>query len=146
MPPGAREAWAPPELVHLYRKEIEEKVIGDPGFHSLWGFFSGSSPKARDHGRRMQDLGDERLRDMDASGIDMQVVSLTSPGVQIFDPATATSLARRFNDELGEAIARHPSRYVGLAAFSPLDPANAAKELERAERALASGEAQALIE
>lgn len=129
---ATEEAWAPPELVRLYRKEIEEKAIGDPGFHSLWGFFSGSSQKAKDHARRIQDLDDERIRDMDSSGIDMQVVSLTSPGVQIFDPATATSLATRFNDELAEGIARHPSRYVGLAAFSPLDPSNAAKELERA--------------
>lgn len=133
---ATEEAWAPPELMRLYRKEIEEKAIGDPGFHSLWGFFSGNSPKARDHGRRIQDLGDERIRDMDGSGIDIQVVSLASPGVQIFDPATATSLSQRFNDELAEGIARHPSRFVGLAAFSPLDPKNAAKELERAVRKL----------
>jgi len=129
---ATEEAWAPPELIRLYRKALEEKTVTDPGFQSLWGFFSGDSRKAKDHGRRMQDLDDERLRDMDGSGIDMQVVSLTSPGVQIFDPATATSLSTRFNDELAEGIARHPARYVGLAAFSPLDPKNAAKELERA--------------
>ncbi len=133
---ATEEAWAPPELIRLYRKEIEEKAIGDPGFHSLWGFFSGTTEKAKAHGRRIQSLDDERIRDMDDSGIDMQVVSLTSPGVQIFDPATATALAVRFNDELAEGIARHPTRYVGLAAFSPLDPGNAAKELERAVKKL----------
>jgi 2,3-dihydroxybenzoate decarboxylase len=133
---ATEEAWAPAEMIRLYRKEIEEKAIGDPGFHSLWGFFSGTSQKAQDHGRRIQNLDDERLRDMDNSGIDIAVVSLTSPGVQLFDPATATSLAERFNDELAEGIARHPTRYVGLAAFSPLDPANAAKELERAVKKL----------
>ena len=133
---AAEEAWAPSELIRLYRKEIEEKTINDPGFQSLWGFFSGQSQKAIDHGRRMQDLDDERLRDMDNSGIDIAVLSLTSPGVQIFDPATATSLATRFNDELAEGVARHPDRYVALASFSPLDPANAAKELERAVKKL----------
>jgi 5-carboxyvanillate decarboxylase len=133
---ATEEAWAPEELIRLYRKEIEEKAVGDPGFHSLWGFFSGSSQKAKDHGRRIQNLDDERLTDMDNSGIDTAVLSLTSPGVQIFDPATATSLAERFNDELAEGIARHPTRYVGLAAFSPLDPTNAAKELERAVKKL----------
>ncbi|MCT7374121.1 amidohydrolase family protein [Chelativorans salis] len=133
---AAEEAWAPAELIRLYRKEIEEKAVADPGFHSLWGFFSGASEKAQAHNRRIQDLGEERIRDMDDSGIDIQVVSLTSPGVQIFDPATATSLAERFNDELAEGIARHPDRFVGLAAFSPLDPANAAKELERSVKKL----------
>jgi 5-carboxyvanillate decarboxylase len=129
---AAEEAWASPELIRLYRKEIEEKTIGDPGFHSLWGFFSGDSPKAKDHSRRIQDLDEERLKDMDDSGIDIAVLSLTSPGVQIFEPSEASVLATRFNDELAEGIARHPDRYVGLAAFSPLDPTNAAKEIERA--------------
>jgi 2,3-dihydroxybenzoate decarboxylase len=133
---ATEEAWGPEELIRLYRKEIEEKTIGDPGFHSLWGFFSGDSEKAQAHNRRIQNLDDERLKDMDDSGIDIAVLSLTSPGVQIFDPATATSLATRFNDELAEGIARHPDRYVGLAAFSPLDPANAAKELERSVKKL----------
>jgi 5-carboxyvanillate decarboxylase len=133
---ATEEAWAPAELIRLFRKEIEEKKVDDPGFHSLWGFFSGDSEKARAHNRRIQDLDGERLKDMDDSGIDIAVVSLTAPGVQLFDPATATSLSERFNDELAEGIARHPDRYVGLAAFSPLDPGNAAKELERAVRKL----------
>jgi 2,3-dihydroxybenzoate decarboxylase len=133
---ATEEAWAPPEMIRLFMKELEEKKINDPGFHSLWGFFGGASQKAQDLARRVQDIDDERIRDMDESGIDMQVVSLTSPGVQLFDPATATSLAERFNDELAEGIARHPDRFVGLAAFSPLDPSNAAKELERGVRKL----------
>ena len=128
---ATEEAWAPPELVRLFRKEIEEKNIDDPGFHSLWGFFAGTSEKARAHARRIEDLGEIRIKDMDDSGIDIQVVSLTAPGVQLFDPVTATSLAERCNDELAEGIARNPDRFVGLAAFSPLDPKNAAKELER---------------
>jgi 2,3-dihydroxybenzoate decarboxylase len=69
---------------------------------------------------------------MDATGIDLQILSLTSPGVQIFDAATATSLARSANDQLAEAVAAHPDRYAGLAAIAPQDPAAAAKELERA--------------
>jgi len=133
---ATEEAWASPELIRLYRKEIEDKTIGDPGFRSLWGFFSGDSQKARDHNRRIRDLDSERLKDMDDSGIDIAVLSLTSPGVQIFEPVEASALSVRFNDELAEGIARHPGRYVGLAAFSPLDPANASKELERAVKKL----------
>ncbi|RYG16209.1 hydrolase, partial [bacterium] len=38
----------------------------------------------------LQDLGELRLRDMDDNGVDMQVLSLTAPGVQLFDADTAT--------------------------------------------------------
>jgi 2,3-dihydroxybenzoate decarboxylase len=56
--------------------------------------------------------------------------------VQIFDAATAASLARAANDELAAAIAAHPTRFAGLAAIAPQDPATAARELERGVRAL----------
>ncbi|HVJ29135.1 MAG TPA: amidohydrolase family protein, partial [Gammaproteobacteria bacterium] len=73
---------------------------------------------------------------MDATGIDMQILSVTSPGVQIFDAATGTALARAINDELAAAIQLHPTRYAGLAAIAPQDPKAAATELERGVRAL----------
>lgn len=128
---ATEEAWLTQEIMALYKKEIAERNINDPGFNQLWGFFAGDSELARNQQRRIQSLDDERLADMDASGIDMAVLSLGSPGVQLFDPATASALAADSNDQLAEAIARHPDRYVGLAAFSPLDTDSAAKELER---------------
>jgi 5-carboxyvanillate decarboxylase len=128
---ATEEAWLTPEIMALYKKEIAEKNINDPGFHQLWGFFAGEHELARNQQRRIQSLGEERLADMDASGIDIAVLSLGSPGVQLFDAATATTLAADSNDQLAEAITRHPDRFVGLAAFSPLDTDNAAKELER---------------
>jgi len=68
---------------------------------------------------------------MDELGIHKQVLSLTSPGVQVFEAASANSLAIESNDELAEAIARFPARLAGLAAVAPQDPAAAAKEIER---------------
>lgn len=134
---ATEEAWLPPEIMTLYLKGLEDGSISDPGFRTLWGFFaSGSTEKARAHSRRIQTLGAERIADMDASGIDMQVVSLSAPGVQVFDPAQATALARSANDQLAEGIAANPSRYIGLAAFSPLDIGEAEKELERGVRKL----------
>ena len=128
---ATEEAWLPPSMMAAYKKEIVEKNINDPGFNQLWGFFAGESDMAQNQQRRITSLGEERLRDMDASGIDIAVLALGSPGVQIFDPKDATAMAADANDEMAEGIARHPDRYVGLAAFSPLDPENAAKELER---------------
>jgi 5-carboxyvanillate decarboxylase len=130
---AAEEAWAPGELLERYRRLLEEKPGSwDPGFRSLWGFFLGAKPRATALVRRIQDLDDERLRDMDATGIALQLVFLTAPGVQVFDAATAVSLARDTNDQLVQSIRKHPGRYAGLAAIAPQDPASAAKELERA--------------
>ncbi|HKH91743.1 MAG TPA: amidohydrolase family protein [Gemmatimonadaceae bacterium] len=72
---------------------------------------------------------------MDAAGIDVQILSQSAPGVQIFAPIAA-ALARESNDQLADAVRRHPTRFAGLAAVAPQDPASAAKEMERAVRTL----------
>jgi 5-carboxyvanillate decarboxylase len=76
------------------------------------------------------DVGPARLADMDAAGISMQVLS-TGPGVEEFDVATGTALARDINDELAETVRKHPDRYAGLAGLAYGDPEAAARELER---------------
>ncbi|HVJ10445.1 MAG TPA: amidohydrolase family protein [Burkholderiales bacterium] len=129
---AAEEAWAPPTILAQYRKLLAEKPVSwDPGFHSLWGFFSGATPRATQLVARIQDLGAQRIADMDASGIAKQIVFLTAPGVQVFDAPLGTSLARDANDELIEGIRKHPTRYAALAAIAPHDPRNAVKELQR---------------
>lgn len=129
---AAEEAWLPQEIMDLYVQALDDKSIDDPGFQSLWGFFGRSqTEKARAHNRRITSLGEERLRDMDESGIDVAVLALSSPGTQVFGPEQGTSLAIMANDMLAEGIASNPDRFVGLAAFSPLDIGNAEKELER---------------
>ena len=85
---------------------------------------------------RQFDLGAERLRIMDETGVAMQVVSLGSPGVQVFDADHGSALARSANDQLAAAVRAHPSRLAGLAAVAPQSPADAARELERAVREL----------
>jgi uncharacterized protein len=81
------------------------------------------------------DLGDRRLADMDAAGIDVQVLSLTSPGAEQLDATEAVALAREANDHLADAIRRHPSRFAGFATLPTATPDAAASELERTIRA-----------
>ena len=134
---AAEEAFATPELFALYRQMLTSKTIQAPGFLSLWGFYLASpSARATQIIERLQDLGERRIRDMDSAGVAMHILSLTSPGVQVFDAATAVSLARSSNDQLAEAIRKHPDRFAGLAAIAPQDPREAAKELERGVRTL----------
>jgi 2,3-dihydroxybenzoate decarboxylase/5-carboxyvanillate decarboxylase len=81
---------------------------------------------------RLLDLEKERLQDMDKNDVDMHLLSLTAPGVQMFDADTATELAALANDKLAAVIKRHPNRFAGLASFAPQSPMRAAKEIERA--------------
>jgi 5-carboxyvanillate decarboxylase len=81
---------------------------------------------------KLLDVDGGRLADMDAHGVDMHLLSLAMPGVQMFEADTATALARLSNDRLSEAVRRHPTRFTGLASFAPQDPRAAVKEMERA--------------
>ena len=78
------------------------------------------------------DIEDRRLKEMDQYGVDMHLLSLTAPGVQMFDADTACELATLANDRLAAVIARHPTRFAGLATFAPQAPRRAVQEMERA--------------
>ncbi len=80
------------------------------------------------------DLGEKRIAEMDAAGIDMQVLSLTSPGTEQLDAAAATAIAREANDRVAEAVKAHPDRFAGFACLPTADPQAAVAELERTVR------------
>ena len=134
---ATEEAFVTKEIARAYRDLLARKGSDDIGFNSLVGYYQQNpSDRTRAVAERLEDLGERRLADMDSTGIAMQVLGLTAPGVQIFDADTAVGLARAANDELADAIARHPRRFTGLAAIAPQNPGAAAKELERAVRKL----------
>ncbi len=134
---ATEEAWASKELYDAYRRVLKDRSYQDAGFESLWNFYlNNPSPRPTSILARLTDMGEGRLRDMDETGIDKQILLLTSPGVQVFDAPLAVALARSSNDQLAEAIRNHRTRYAGLAAIAPQDPPEAAKELERGVRNL----------
>jgi predicted TIM-barrel fold metal-dependent hydrolase len=85
---------------------------------------------------RLDDLSDSRIALMDESGIDVQVLSVTTPALHNLDAAVSIPLARRTNDLLAATIAKHPTRFQGFATLPMAAPHEAAQELERAVRAL----------
>ena len=93
---------------------------------------AGMMPPDSPMASRLGDLGDERLRLMDESGVDVQVLSLTTPGVQNLDPADARDAASRVNDLIASTVAARPDRFQGFATLPTPDPVAAARELERA--------------
>lgn len=77
------------------------------------------------------DLGDGRIAEMDAAGVDMQALSLTSPGTEQLEAAEAAEVAREANDRLAEATRSHPTRFAGFAALATANPGLAADEMSR---------------
>jgi predicted TIM-barrel fold metal-dependent hydrolase len=69
---------------------------------------------------------------MDASGVDMEVLSITTPGTQPLPSQVAVPLAREANEVLADAVRRPPDRFAAFATLPMSDPQAAAAELERA--------------
>ena len=105
-----------------------EEHYYDPELAATFDGPEGRAPAIR---RRLDDLGELRLAEMDEAGIDVQVLSHGAPSAQRLDPETAVRLARSANDRLAQAIAAHSDRFAGFAALPTPDPQAAADELER---------------
>jgi predicted TIM-barrel fold metal-dependent hydrolase len=84
---------------------------------------------------KLFDVGKDRIADMDAAGIDVQVLSL-SGSLDRLDPAFATALARDTNDKLALAVQAHPDRFAAFATLALQEPEMAALEFERCVRKL----------
>jgi predicted TIM-barrel fold metal-dependent hydrolase len=80
---------------------------------------------------KLLDVGEGRIADMDAAGIDVQVLSLVNSGMDKLEAATATALVRDANDQLAAAVRTHPDRFAAFAALAMQDPKAAAAEFER---------------
>jgi 2,3-dihydroxybenzoate decarboxylase len=87
--------------------------------------------------QRLMDFDHLRIEEMDKYGIDISVLSVTVPGVQLEpDVKVAVSAAKEANDTLAAAIQRHPTRLMGFAHLPMQAPGEAAEELERTVRQL----------
>jgi predicted TIM-barrel fold metal-dependent hydrolase len=82
--------------------------------------------------KRLLDVQEYRLREMDANGMEMMILSLNAPAVQaIPSPQKANEIAMRANDFLAEQVAKRPTRFQAFAALPLQDADMATIELER---------------
>lgn len=126
---AAEEGYSIPELIDAVNAFMAKRGDEEPGFAALLqGSPLPGGPKILDP--------ETRLADMDASGVQTQILLLNSPGVQIFDPPQAIELAKLANDRVAGWMRKWPDRFAPLAAFAPQAPDAAAQELERAVRTL----------
>jgi 2,3-dihydroxybenzoate decarboxylase len=104
---------------HYWDAELVSKLTGAEGTRSP------------DLLQRLHDLGEVRIREMDAAGIDVQVLSHGAPSGQKLPEDIAVDLVRGVNDRLHRAISLHPTRFAGFAALPTIHPELAADELDR---------------
>ena len=127
---AVEEAFATPELFKEWRKLLDMNLQDEPGFNSLYGFFLNNNATS-DIRKKLLDIGNSRISEMDKWNIDMQILSITAPGTQLFNTSKANDFSRRINDQLSDVVEKYPNRFAGLAAISPLDVKQASIELER---------------
>jgi 2,3-dihydroxybenzoate decarboxylase len=110
-----------------------EEAFSIPGLADpMPGLSSRVSAYAEEWRRKLPDFTEYRLPEMDDAGIDVQVLSLTVPGLQAdIDADTARTNARQANDYLAEVVTAHPTRFRGFAALPLQDPDAAVAELHR---------------
>jgi len=80
---------------------------------------------------RLDELGPQRLALMDEAGVDVQVLSVTTPALHNLEPAESVALARQTNDLLAATVAKYPARFQGFATLPMPAPSEVAPELTR---------------
>jgi uncharacterized protein len=116
-----------------------EEHFATPGYldgtgHEIKEQARNSDPRAIRVIEQLCDLGAKRIAEMDAAGIDMQILSLTAPGTEQLEAADAITFSRETNDYLADAMKKHPTRFGGFAALPTGAPDKAAQELEHRVR------------
>ncbi|MBW1800814.1 MAG: hypothetical protein JRJ85_08790, partial [Deltaproteobacteria bacterium] len=108
------------------RTEFPREERGKDGI-KLWYTENFWAPRSYELEDKLLELGENRIKEMDRLGIDMQVISLTNPNVQLFEENEGVTWARRVNEELSTVVEKYPDRYIGLATVAPQNPHEAAR-------------------
>src|SRR5262245_6453867 len=101
---AVEEAFVTPDVVAGWKEVLGQPGV-EPGFAKLGGIMMSSAGKPLVDS--LLDVGPQRLARMDAAGIDMQLLALTAPGVQVLEASLGARLAMEANDFLAETIKAH---------------------------------------
>ena len=123
---GLEEHWCPRAL---FEKE------GTPGYASMASVRLIQTPEAFEKTAQVvSDIGEGRVRMMDAVGLSMQVLSLCNANMETLPADAAIYYSTLSNDMLAEGVQSNPERFRGFAALPTPAPEQAAKELERCKK------------
>ena len=121
---------------HFYPPEYLEALRTGPTTVKIWTDDAGNPVLGYpgDYNVAVQGHRDIAYRDevLEREGVDMQVLSFTTPGTHVETPARAAALARLVNDAFAAVVRARGQRFTALATLPLNDPAASAAELERA--------------
>jgi len=108
---------------------VTPAFLDGPGREFRQNMLKSGGARAEKIFEQLGDMSARRLAEMDAAGIDMQVLSLNFPGTEQSEAAEAIAIARDANDILADAVKKNPTRFAGLAALPTAAPDKAVEEL-----------------
>jgi 5-carboxyvanillate decarboxylase len=123
------EAFVTAEIAAEW-KSVLKSTQCEIGFRAMGDTILADTPANSALHAKLLDIGSARIAHMDRLGVDMHILSLTSPGVQVFGADLAARLARDANIELAKAVRRFPARFGGLGAIAPHAISSLGEEVE----------------
>jgi predicted TIM-barrel fold metal-dependent hydrolase len=123
--------WYPPDYLAYLVSRTEAPYARQTGPHSYVCYAPGDVIVAHIDRPGHFNLT-ARVEDLDAAGLDTQVMSVTIPGPEMLPVKEGVYWAKRINDQLAEAAQAYPGRFYPAASLAFQAPDEAAKELERA--------------
>jgi uncharacterized protein len=120
---------------HFTAPHLTKRI--DPAAIKARGFIPRRAPTDRpDPMALLPELGEQRLKSMDDTGIDVQVLSVAGAGPDLVPGTDGIALARELNDYLAETCAKHPARFKGFAALPMQSGESCGDELARCVKQL----------
>ncbi len=116
---------------HISLPQFDSRISTEAKIKRGWPAEKSASPMNRVK-HQLEEVGEERVRDMDDNGITMQVLSVTAPGGDILEPEEAVDYAYDYNNAIAKIITKYPERFAAFAVLPSTSPDQAADELERA--------------
>jgi len=116
----------PPAYAELFKRNTGSvRATGGDGAYLLdYGGLQQFNLKLADY------APERKLRDMDAAGVDISVLSVNIPGPECLDENLMLAGARACNEYVAELCARHPHRFVGIANLPLQDVSTSLTELD----------------
>ena len=121
---------------HISLPQFDNRISKEARIKRGWPDPGTSASPMQRVQHQLKEVDEERIADMDESGITMQVLSVTAPGGDILESQDAISYATDYNNEMKQIVNRHSSRFAAFAVLPMKAPEVAADELERAVTSL----------
>jgi 2,3-dihydroxybenzoate decarboxylase len=121
-----------PNLHQSWKIALEEHFAIEATLGASQAYASAGATAWKKLSSNLLDMHNQRIEQMDKTGIDISIVSLNSPAIQaICDKQLAIDTARRSNDVLAAAVVKNPKRLRAFAALPMQDSEAAIAELDR---------------